>query len=83
LRELQALSEIEQEDWSRVMQTLLRRACHVEHLCRDKQQAPDQRLIDLISRRYDTIVACRRAGSMPENSKLVTCWDPVATGISF
>jgi transposase len=57
LRELQALSEIEQEDWSRVMQTLLRRACHVEHLCRDKQQAPDQRLIDLITRRYDTIVA--------------------------
>ena len=49
LRELQALSEIEQEDWSRLMQTLLRRACHVEHLCRDKQQAPDRRLIDLIT----------------------------------
>ena len=57
LRELQALSEIEHEDWSRLMQTLLRRACHVEHLCRDKQQAPDQRLIDLITRRYDAIVA--------------------------
>lgn len=57
LRELQALSEIEQEDWSRRMQTLLRRACHVEHLCRNEQQAPDQRLIDLITRRYDAIVA--------------------------
>jgi transposase len=56
LRELQALSEIEQEDWSRLMQTLLRRACHVDHLCRDKQQTPDQRLIGLITRRYDAIV---------------------------
>jgi transposase len=57
LRELQALSKIEQEDWSRRMQTLLRRACHAGHLSRDKKQAPDQRLIDLISRRYDAIVA--------------------------
>jgi transposase len=57
LRELQALSEIEQEDWSRLMQTLLRRACHVEHLCRDEQHAPDQWLIDLITRRYDAVVA--------------------------
>jgi transposase len=57
LRELQALSEIEQEDWSRRMQTLLRRGCHVEHLCRDKPQAIDPRLVDLIGRRYDTIVA--------------------------
>jgi transposase len=57
LRELQALFEIEQEDWSRRMQTLLRRACHVEPLRWSKQQAPDQRLIDLIGRRYDAIVA--------------------------
>jgi transposase len=57
LRELQALFEIEQEDWARRMQILLRRACHVEHLSRDKKQAPDQRVIDLISRRYDAIVA--------------------------
>ena len=58
LRELRALSEIEQEDWSRLMQTLLRRASQgVEHLCRDKQQAPDRRQIDLITRRYDAIVA--------------------------
>ena len=57
LRELQALSEIEREDWSRRMRTLLRRACHVEHLSRDKQQAPDPSLVDLIGRRYDAIVA--------------------------
>jgi transposase len=56
LRELQALCEIEHEDWSRQMQTLLRRACHVEHLCRDHKQVPDQRLVDLIARRYDAIV---------------------------
>jgi transposase len=56
LRELRALCEIEQEDWSRRMQMLLRRACHVEHLCRDQQQAPDQRLLNLIARRYDAIV---------------------------
>jgi transposase len=37
--------------------TLLRRACHVEHLYRDKQQVPDRRLVDLIGRRYDAIVA--------------------------
>lgn len=57
LRELKALFEIEQEDWARRMQTLLRRACHVEHLSRDQERAPDQRLIALIGRRYDAIVA--------------------------
>ena len=57
LRELQALVEIEHEDWAQQMQVLLRRACHAEHLARNKEKAPDQRLIDLISRRYDTIVA--------------------------
>jgi hypothetical protein len=34
-----------------------RRACHVEHLSRDKQQAPDQPLVALIGGRYDAIVA--------------------------
>jgi transposase len=57
LRELQALVEIEHEDWARQMQVLLRRACHAEHLARSRGKAPGQRLIDLISRRYDTIVA--------------------------
>ena len=44
LRELQALSKIERDDWSRRMQTLLRRACHVEHLSRDRQQTSEQSL---------------------------------------
>jgi transposase len=57
LRELQALAEIEHEDWARQMQVLLRRANHAEHLARNNETAPDQRLIDLIGRRYDTIVA--------------------------
>lgn len=57
LRELQALVEIEHEDWAQQMQVLLRRACHAEHLARTKEKAPGQRLIDLISRRYDAIVA--------------------------
>jgi transposase len=57
LRELQALVEIEHEDWARQMQVLLRRTCHAEHLARANETAPDQRLIDLINRRYDAIVA--------------------------
>jgi transposase len=57
LRELQALVEIEHEDWARQMQVLLRRTCHAEHLARAKETPPDQRLIDLIGRRYDAIVA--------------------------
>jgi transposase len=57
LRELQALAEIEHEDWARQMQVLLRRACHAEHLARAKETAPGQRLTDLIDRRYDAIVA--------------------------
>jgi transposase len=57
LRELQALVEIEHEDWAQQMQVLLRRACHAERLARTKEKAPDQRLIHLISRRYDAIVA--------------------------
>ena len=56
LRELQALVEIEHEDWARQMQVLLCRACHAEHLARAKDKAPSQRLIDLIGRRYDAIV---------------------------
>jgi transposase len=57
LRELQALVEIEHEDWAEQMQVLLRRACHAEHLARNNETAPGERLINLISRRYDAIVA--------------------------
>jgi transposase len=57
LRELQALVEIEHEDWARQMQVLLCRACHVAHLARNTEKVPNRRLLDLISRRYDVIVA--------------------------
>ena len=59
LRELQALVEIEKEEWARKMQRLLRRACHATHLVRDAD-APMQlrpRLIALIERRYTAILA--------------------------
>ena len=36
LRELQALVDIEKEEWARRMQRLLRRACHATHLARDR-----------------------------------------------
>jgi transposase len=57
LRELQALVEIEREEWARRMQVLLRRACHAVHLARDREEALDPRFIDLISRCYDTRIA--------------------------
>jgi transposase len=57
LRELQALVEIEHEGWAGRMQTLLRRACHVMNLARRMKVAAPARLIDLIIRRYDAIVA--------------------------
>jgi transposase len=57
LRELQALVEIEHEDWARRMQVLLRRACHAANWARDEKAALSPRLIDLITRRYDAIVA--------------------------
>lgn len=57
LRELQALIEIEREDWARRMQTLLRRACHAANLARRQGRTVPPRLIALIERCYDTIVA--------------------------
>ena len=57
LRELQALVEIEKEDWARRMQRLLRRACHATHLARDRDAPLKPALVDLIRRRYDAIVA--------------------------
>ena len=57
LRELQALVEIEHEDWARRMQALLRRACHAMNLARRQDRACPPRLIDLITRQYDAIVA--------------------------
>lgn len=57
LRELQALVEIEKEDWARRMQRLLRRACHATRLARDRNQPVKPALVALIRRHFDTIVA--------------------------
>jgi transposase len=57
LRELKALVEIEKEDWARRMQRLLRRACHAVNLAREQDVTLKPRLIALVERRYDAIVA--------------------------
>jgi transposase len=57
LRELQALIEIEKEDWACKMQRLLRHACHATNLARQRDIALDPRLIALIDRRYGAILA--------------------------
>lgn len=57
LRELQALIEIEKEVWARKMRCLLRRACHAANLAREQDAPLSPRLIALIERRYDAIVA--------------------------
>jgi transposase len=57
LRELKALVELDQEDWARKMQILLRRACHVTNLARERGVVLKPRLIARIERRYDTILA--------------------------
>jgi transposase len=56
LRELQALVEIEKEDWARRMQRLLRRACHATNLAREQGVPLSPGLIGLIGRRYDAIL---------------------------
>jgi transposase len=56
LRELQALVDIEKEEWARRMQCLLRRACHATHLARDRGVPLDPRFVDQFRRRYDIIV---------------------------
>ena len=57
LRELKALVEIEKEDWARKMQRLLRRACHATNLARERGAALNPRLLALIDRCYDAILA--------------------------
>ena len=56
LRELQALVEIEKEDWARRMQRLLRRACHATNLAREQGGPLPPRLIGLIERCDDVIL---------------------------
>lgn len=60
LRELKALIEIEKEDWARAMAHLLRRACHAKNRATARDgalTALKPRLIELIERRYDAILA--------------------------
>jgi transposase len=56
LRELQALVEIEKEDWARKMQRLLRRACHVVNLAREQGVTLSPGCIALIERCYDAVL---------------------------
>ncbi len=56
LRELQALVEIEKEDWARKMQRLLRRACHATNLARERNVALSPGLMALFERCYDTVL---------------------------
>ena len=56
LRELQALVEIEKEDWARKMQRLLRRACHATNLAREQGVTLSPGFIALIERCYDAIL---------------------------
>jgi transposase len=56
LRELQALVEIEQEDWARKMQRLLRRACHATNLAREQGATLSPGFVALIERCYDAIL---------------------------
>jgi transposase len=57
LRELQALVEIEHEDWARRMRRLLRRACHARNLAREQGVLLKPGLIALFERCYDGILA--------------------------
>jgi len=57
LRELQALVEIEKEDWARKMRHLLRRACHASKLARERGVLLKPGLLALIERCYDAILA--------------------------
>ena len=56
LRELQALIDIEKEEWAVRMRRLLRRACHATNLARERGVALNPRLVALFERRYDAIL---------------------------
>ncbi len=57
LRELQALIEIEKEDWAGRMQRLLRRACHAANLARERSVALKPSLVEGFRRCWDAITA--------------------------
>jgi len=56
LRELQALVEIEKEEWARKMQRLLRHACHAVNLAKERGVRLKPPLIELLHRSYDRIL---------------------------
>ena len=56
LRELQALVEIEKEDWARKMQRLLRRACHATNRAGERGLPLKPGLIGLFERCYNAIL---------------------------
>ncbi len=56
LRELQALIEIEKEEWARKMHKLMRRACHAANLARINGVPLKPRLIQRFERCYDAIL---------------------------
>src|ERR1039457_7563912 len=50
------LVDIEKEDWARKMQCLLRRACHVASLARERGVILKPRMVERLERRYDAIL---------------------------
>ncbi len=57
LRELKALSEIEQEPWALAMFRFLRHACHAAKLARQRHQPLKPAFLDWLAARYDRILA--------------------------
>ena len=57
LRELQALVEIEKENWAEKMQRLLRRACHVANLARERGMDVKPQTIARVERCYRRILS--------------------------
>src|ERR1700675_2757493 len=57
LRELKALVEIEEEEWARKMQPVLRRACVITNRARERGVPLRPRLIECFERRYVAILA--------------------------
>jgi len=57
LRELRALSEIDQEPWALAMSRFLRQACHAVHLARRRGSTLSPRFLAWLSARYDRLLA--------------------------
>ncbi len=57
LQELQALIDIEKKPWAETMQRLLRRACHAPNIAREHDRSLAPKLLAMVERRYDAIIA--------------------------